>query len=81
MSSSATSHSLHLRIVDINTGQLKVSLSLPIGLIGTAQRLGATLLPPDTTIDTIVRQAENDGVAHLAWTNDEHAERLELTVE
>jgi len=74
-------HSLQLRIVDINTGQLKVALTLPISLIGTAQRLGAMLLPPDTTIDAIVRQAEHDGVAQLAWTNDEHAERLELTVE
>ena len=75
------SQSLQLRIIDINTGQLKVALTLPIGLIGTAQRLGAMLLPPDTSIDTIVGQAESDGVAQVVWIDDEHAERLELTVE
>jgi hypothetical protein len=75
------SHSLQLRIIDINTGQLKVALTLPIGLIGTAQRLGAMLLPPDTSIDTIVLQAESEGVAQHVWTDDQHAERLELTVE
>lgn len=79
--SPSTSRSLQLRIVDVNTGQLKVALTLPIGLLGTAQRLGASLLPPDTAVDAIVRQAEYSGAAYLAWTNEEHAERLELTVE
>lgn len=73
--------SLRLRIVDIATEQVKVSLVVPVSLVSVAQRLGARLLPPDTSIETIVALAQQEGVAELAWVDPAHAERLELTVE
>lgn len=72
---------LRLRIVDTTSGQLKVSLALPVTLVGVAQRLGARLLPPDQTIEMVVAQAEQDGVAELAWEDAAHAERLQLSLE
>lgn len=77
----ARSRTLQLRIIDINNGQVKVALTLPVGLVGVAQRLGAQLLPAATTIETVVMQAEQQGVANLAWADEAHAERLELRVE
>lgn len=77
----ARSRTLQLRIIDTNNGQVKVALTLPVGLVGVAQRLGAQLLPAATTIETVVMQAEQQGVANLAWADEAHAERLELRVE
>ncbi len=74
-------HLLRLRIVNLDNNQIKVMLSLPITLVGVAQRLGARLLPADTSIETVVAQASRDGVAELAWIDETHRERLELTVE
>jgi hypothetical protein len=74
-------HLLRLRIVNLDNNQIKVMLSLPINLVGVAQRLGAHLLPPNTSIETVVAQAGRDGVAELAWIDETHRERLELTVE
>ncbi len=73
--------SLRLRIVNISNGQVKVSLTLPVSLVSVAQRLGARLLPPDAAVEAVVAQAEQQGVAQLAWENQEHDERLELTLE
>lgn len=72
---------LRLRIVDLRTGQIKVMLALPINLVNVAQRLGARLLPPDVAIERVVDQATREGVAELAWIDEQHGERLELTVE
>jgi hypothetical protein len=72
---------LRLRIVGIDDDQVIVSLALPVGLVHAAHRLGARLLPPDITIEEVQAYATQQGVAHLAWTNIEHRERLELTVE
>lgn len=73
--------SLRLRIVNVGNGQVKVSLTLPVGLVSVAQRLGARLLPPDASVEEVVRLAEQQGVAQLAWVDPEHDERLELTLE
>ena len=73
--------SLRLRIVNTANEQVKVSLTLPVGLVSVAQRLGARLLPPDAAVETIVAQAEQQGVAQLAWVDEAHGERLELTLE
>lgn len=73
--------SLRLRIVNVSNGQVKVALTLPIGLVSVAQRLGARLLPPDASVEQVVAQAQQQGVAQLAWEDTEHDERLELTLE
>lgn len=72
---------LHLRIVNIANEQVKVSLALPVSLVAVAQRLGARLLPPDTSIEMVVTLAQQEGVAQLAWVDPAHGERLELTVD
>lgn len=72
---------LHLRIVNIANEQVKVSLALPVSLVAVAQRLGARLLPADTSIETVVTLAQQEGVAQLAWVDPTHGERLELTVD
>lgn len=74
-------HSLRLRIINITNEQVKVSLTLPVTLVNVAQRLGAQLLPPGTTVEEVVAQAQQQGVAQLAWVNAGHDERLELTLE
>ncbi len=75
------SRALRLRIVDVSNGQVKVSLTLPVTLVSVAQRLGAQLLPRDASVEEVVAQAEQQGVAQLAWDDAEHDERLELTLE
>ena len=72
---------LRLRIVNISNGQVKVALTLPVTLVSVAQRLGARLLPPDASVEEVVAQAEQQGVAQLAWVDAVHDERLELTLE
>lgn len=72
---------LRLRIVSSEDDHVIVSLALPVGLVHAAQRLGARLLPPDTTIEDVVSQVTQRGVAQLAWTDPERGERLELTLE
>ena len=37
---------LRIRVTDRETGRLRVSLALPIGLVRVALRQGASLLPP-----------------------------------
>lgn len=72
---------LRLRIVDVTNGQIKVLLMLPVGLVSVAQRLGAQLLPPDSSIEALTAQAEQQGIARLEWVDPAHEERLELTLE
>ena len=78
---SVSPRSLRLRIINRSNGQVKVALTLPVSLVSVAQRLGARLLPPDASVEAVVAQAEQQGVAQLAWENTEHDERLELTLE
>ncbi|HEY0605962.1 MAG TPA: hypothetical protein VGD58_23765 [Herpetosiphonaceae bacterium] len=78
---SPRSRTLRLRIVDVTNGQIKVLLMLPVGLVSVAQRLGAQLLPPDSSIEALTAQAEQHGIARLEWVDPAHEERLELTIE
>jgi hypothetical protein len=75
------SRTLQLRIVDVTNGQIKVLLMLPAGLVSVAQRLGAQLLPPDSSIEALTAQADQYGIARLEWVDPAHEERLELTLE
>lgn len=79
--STSAPRTLRLRIIDLSNNKVKVSLALPVSLVGVAQRLGAHLLPPNQTVEGVVTQVEQHGVAELAWVDATHEERLELTVE
>lgn len=76
-----TPHVFRLRISNVGTDHTKVSLTLPVGLVGVAQRSGAWLLPPDHTIDGLVAQAEREGRVEITWIDEGSDERLELTIE
>lgn len=78
---SPRARTLRLRIVDVTNGQIKVLLMLPVSLVSVAQRLGAQLLPPDSSIEALTAQAEQHGIARLEWVDPAHEERLELTLE
>ena len=80
VSQSAPRHTLHLRIINLSNEQVKIELHLPINLVSTAQRLGAHLLPAGASLETILAQAAQERVAHLAWTDAAQGERLELTL-
>lgn len=79
--SSSTTSNVHLRIINVTNGQIKVELCLPINLVGIAQRSGAQVLPPNTSLEAIVAQASQTGAVHFSWEDAAHEERLELTLE
>lgn len=83
----AHNHRLHnrvlrVRITDIDTGRVKVGLTLPIGLVGVATRLGARLIPegPDTPdlLESIERGELTEPVVIL---DQENGERVEIELE
>jgi|GEM_PF-4330850 len=72
---------LRLRITDIETSHTKVTLAVPVTLVGVAQRLGAQLLPSNVAVDTLIAEAMQTGTARLEWIDTTHNERHELTIE
>jgi hypothetical protein len=73
---------LRVRISDVETGRLKVGLTLPVGLVGVATRLGARLVPAglDTPelLDTIARGELAEPVVIL---DQDNGERVEIALE
>jgi hypothetical protein len=73
---------LRVRISDVETGRLKVGLTLPVGLVGVATRLGARLVPdgPDTSelLASIERGELDKPVVIL---DQENGERVEIELE
>jgi hypothetical protein len=73
---------LRVRITDVETGRLKVGLTLPVGLVGVATRLGARLVPegPDTPelLDSIERGELEQPVVLL---DENNGERVEIELE
>lgn len=87
MHANAHNHRLHnrvlrVRITDVETGRLKVGLTLPVGLVGVATRLGARLVPegPDTPelLESIERGELDKPVVIL---DQENGERVEIELE
>jgi hypothetical protein len=73
---------LRVRITDVETGRQKVGLTLPVGLVGVATRLGARLVPAglDTPelLDTIERGELAEPVVIL---DEDNGERVEIALE
>jgi translation initiation factor 2 gamma subunit (eIF-2gamma) len=69
---------LRVRITDLETGRLKVALTLPAGLVAVATRLGARLVPPGpqagALLDSIERGELADPVVFEDATNGEAVE-------
>ena len=73
---------LHIRITDVETRRLKVAVTLPVGLVGVAMRLGARLLPP-SYVDGDLRAAIERGELEspIIVDDEENGERIEISLE
>ncbi len=73
---------LRIRISDSETGRLKVNLTLPIGLVGVAGRLGARLLPREHSRPELISAIERGELHEPVVIDDEqNGERIEVSVE
>ena len=72
---------LRIRITDVETGRLKVGLTLPAGLVPVALRQGARLLPPgQTDLDLVAAIENNDLQSPLIVEDAENGERVEISL-
>lgn len=73
---------LHIRISDIETERLKVNLTLPVGLVGVAGRLGARLIPHGHHRSELITAIEHGELHGPVVVDDEqNGERIEISVE
>ena len=73
---------LRVRITDIETGRLKVGLTVPAGLVSVAVRLGARLVPPghdDAELVDAIERAELP--SPLIIDDEQNGERVEISME
>ncbi len=73
---------LRVRIVDVDTGRLKVGLTLPAGLVGVATRLGARLVPPVPHAASLLEAVERGELSEPMVIDDAgNGERVEISLE
>lgn len=73
---------LRVRITDVDTGRLKVGLTLPAGLVSVALRQGARLLPQAQSAFDLVGAIERNGLASPYVVDDvQNGERVEISLE
>jgi hypothetical protein len=73
---------LRIRITDVVSGQLKVSLSLPAGLVGVAMRMGARFVPAGHTNAEVLEAFERGDLSTPMVLEDvENGELVEISVE
>lgn len=73
---------LRIRITDVVTGQLKVGLSLPAGLVSAAMRMGARFVPAGHTNAEVLEAFEHGKLAvPLVLEDVENGELVEISVE
>ena len=73
---------LRIRITDVDTGRLKVGLSLPVSLVSVATRLGARLVPPSHNAADLVAAIERaDHSGPIVVDDEQNGERVEISVE
>ncbi len=73
---------LRLRITDVVTGQLKVGLSLPAGLVSVAMRMGARFVPAGhSNAEVLDAIARGDLATPLVLEDVENGEIIEISVE
>ena len=73
---------LRIRITDVDTGRLKVGLSLPVSLVSVATRLGARLVPPGhdaADLAAAIERADHSGP--IVVDDEQNGERVEISVE
>lgn len=73
---------LRIRVTDSESGRLRVSLALPIGLVRVAIRQGARLLPPGQEGRDLLLAAERSDFCEPVIVHDEkHGEQIEVSIE
>jgi hypothetical protein len=73
---------LRIRITDIDTGRLKVGLSVPAGLVSVALRQGARFVPGgDTAFDLAGALERDEFRAPLVIEDTQNGERVEISMD
>ena len=73
---------LRIRITDVQTGRLKVALSIPANLVSVALRQGARLLPRGhRDLDLVAAIAHNDSQFPWLVEDEQNGERVEIDLE
>lgn len=72
---------LRIRITDVETGRLKVGLTLPAGLVPVALRQGARLVPPgQTDFDLVAALEQEQDNTTLVVDDARNGERVEISL-
>ena len=73
---------VRIRITDVDSGRLKVGLTIPAGLVGVAARLGARLVPTDDGTAKLVAALERGELRFPIVVDDaDNGERIEIGVQ
>jgi hypothetical protein len=73
---------LRIRITDVDTGRLKVALSVPAGLVAVALRQGARFVPGGATAFDLAGALERDEFrAPLVVEDTRNGERVEISMD
>lgn len=73
---------LRIRVTNLETGQQKVNISMPWGLMGVGAKLGARFAPEDIDLDALTAAIEAGAHGNILDVIDEDDnERVEMFVE
>ena len=75
---------LRVRITDTTTGESKVSINVPMGLVRTGIRMGARFIPSDSNVDyQEIMEAIQGGETGkiLEMVDEEQGEKIEIWAE
>jgi hypothetical protein len=73
---------LRIRVTDLETGQHKVNINMPWGLVGVGAKMGARFAPHDIDIEELMAAIEGGSEGRVIDVIDEEDnERVEIFVE
>jgi hypothetical protein len=73
---------LRVRVTDVETGRVKVSLTLPAGLVPVALRQGARLIPAgQSDFDLVAAIEEHQQATTLTVDDQQNGERVEISLD
>ncbi len=75
------SRELHIQIDDLQTGQHKVDMRLPINLAAVALRSGARLLPPGQDTQQLAGALDAGTPLALHLKDEANGERIVITIQ
>ncbi len=73
---------LRIRITEAETGHMKAGLTMPLGLVGVATRLGARFLPPGhSSLDLVGTIESGEFRSPMILLDEQNGERIEISIE